>query len=39
MSKATKARQAERTRKLLARLKHPTNANQLILFSDEKNFT
>jgi methylphosphotriester-DNA--protein-cysteine methyltransferase len=39
MSKVSKARRAERTRKLLARLKHPTVANQLLLSSDEKNFT
>ncbi len=35
----TKARKAEKARKLLARLKQPTSTNQLIFFSDEKNFT
>ncbi len=39
MSEATKARRADKARKLLARLKHPSVSNQLIFFSDEKNFT
>jgi hypothetical protein len=39
MSEATKARRADKVRKLLARLKHPSVSNQLIFFSDEKNFT
>ena len=39
MTEATKARRAEKAKKLLNRLKAPTTQNQLIFFSDEKNFT
>jgi hypothetical protein len=39
MSEVTETRRAEKARKLLARLIHPSVTNQLIFFSDEKNFT
>ncbi len=39
MSEATKARRLEKSKKLLAKIKHPSVPNQLIFFSDEKNFT
>jgi hypothetical protein len=39
MSEATKARRAEKAKKLLAKIKHPSAPNQLIFFSVEKNFT
>jgi hypothetical protein len=39
MSAATKIRRADKAKKLLAKIKHPTVPNQLIFFSDEKNFT
>ncbi len=39
MSEVTKTRQAEKARKLLARLKDPSVTNQLIFFYDKKNFT
>jgi hypothetical protein len=38
MSEATKIRWVEKAKKLLAKIKHPTIPNQLVLFSDEKNF-
>jgi hypothetical protein len=39
MSEATKNRRLHKAKKLLIRLKHPVAANQLVFFSDEKNFT
>jgi hypothetical protein len=39
MSEATKIWRAEKAKKLLAKIKHPTVSNQLVFFSDEKNFT
>ncbi len=39
MSEATKRRRFEKAKKMLSRLKHPAAADQLIFFSDEKNFT
>ena len=39
MTEATKARRAEKAKKLINRLKSPASQNMLIFFSDEKNFT
>jgi hypothetical protein len=39
MSEAMKIRRAEKAKKLLAKIKHPTVPNQLVFFSDEKNFS
>ncbi len=39
MSAAMKIRREDKAKKLLAKIKHPTVPNQLIFFSDEKNFT
>ncbi len=38
MSEATRNRCLQKAKKLLSRLKHPIAANQLIFFSNEKNF-
>ena len=38
MDEPTKERRADKAARLLVRLKHPHDTNQLIFFSDEKNF-
>ena len=38
MNEATKERRADKAARLLCKLKHPQCTNQLIFFSDEKNF-